>query len=50
MAGQKIKLQSNDGDVFDVEFEIAKLSGTIRTMLEGKISFYYLFNYNQWKF
>jgi len=34
MAGQKIKLQSSDGDVFDVETEIAKSSITIKTMLE----------------
>lgn len=34
MAGQKIKLQSSDGDVFDVEVEIAKQSVTIKTMLE----------------
>ena len=36
MAGHKIKLQSNDGDTFDVEVEIAKQSATIKTMLEGK--------------
>ncbi|CAF4172185.1 unnamed protein product, partial [Rotaria sordida] len=34
MAGHKIKLQSNDDDIFDVEIEIAKLSITIKTMLE----------------
>ncbi|CAF1155706.1 unnamed protein product [Rotaria sordida] len=34
MAEHKIKLQSNDGDIFDVEVEIAKLSITIKTMLE----------------
>ncbi|UJR38488.1 hypothetical protein I4U23_031156 [Adineta vaga] len=34
MAGHKIKLQSNDGDTFDVEVEIAKQSATIKTMLE----------------
>ena len=31
-----IKLQSSDGDIFDVEIAIAKQSGTISTMLEGK--------------
>ncbi len=36
MAGHKIKLQSSDGDTFDVEVEIAKQSATIKTMLEGK--------------
>lgn len=35
MAGHKIKLQSSDGDTFDVEVEIAKQSATIKTMLEG---------------
>ena len=34
MSGQKIKLQSSDGDVFDVDVEIAKQSITIKTMLE----------------
>ncbi|UJR07686.1 hypothetical protein I4U23_011971 [Adineta vaga] len=34
MAGNKIKLQSNDGDTFDVDVEIAKQSATIKTMLE----------------
>ena len=37
MSGHKIKLQSSDGDTFDVEVEIAKQSATIKTMLEGKI-------------
>ena len=36
MAGHKIKLQSSDGDTFDVEVDIAKQSATIKTMLEGK--------------
>lgn len=40
MAGHKIKLQSSDGDTFDVEVEIAKQSATIKTMLEGKIISY----------
>ena len=35
MAGHKIKLQSSDGDTFDVEVDIAKQSATIKTMLEG---------------
>ena len=30
-----IKLQSSDGEVFEVEVEIAKQSVTIKTMLEG---------------
>ena len=41
MAGHKIKLQSSDGDTFDVEVEIAKQSATIKTMLEGKEHFRY---------
>ncbi len=31
-----IKLQSSDGEVFDVEIDIAKASNTIKTMIEGK--------------
>ena len=31
-----IKLQSSDGEVYDVDIEIAKQSVTIKTMLEGK--------------
>ena len=34
MSGRKIKLQSSDGDTFDVDVEIAKQSATIKTMLE----------------
>ena len=30
-----IKLQSSDGEVFDVDVEIAKASNTIKTMIEG---------------
>jgi len=32
--GKKVKLQSSDGEVFDVETDIIKLSNTIKTMLE----------------
>lgn len=38
MATHKIKLQSSDGDTFEVEVEIAKQSATIKTMLEGRSS------------
>ena len=33
----KIRLQSSDGETFDVDVDIAKQSVTIKTMLEGKI-------------
>ena len=39
MAGHKLKLQSSDGDTFDVEVEIAKQCTTIKTMLEGENEF-----------
>ena len=31
-----IKLQSSDGEIFDVEIEIAKASNTIKNMIEGE--------------
>ena len=31
-----IKLQSSDGEIFDVDVEIAKAPNTIKTMIEGK--------------
>lgn len=33
-----VKLQSKDGDVFTVKIEVAKVSRTIATMLEGSIA------------
>lgn len=35
MAG-KVKLQSSDGELFDVATDVIRLSNTIKTMLEGK--------------
>ena len=32
-----IRLQSSDGDTFEVDTEIAKQSITIKTMLEGRL-------------
>ncbi|XP_055328774.1 S-phase kinase-associated protein 1-like [Paramacrobiotus metropolitanus] len=34
MPEQKVRLQSNDGETFDVDLEVVKLSGTIKNMLE----------------
>lgn len=34
-----VKLQSKDGDVFVVKAEVAKVSRTIATMLEGSIAY-----------
>ena len=33
-----IKLQSSDGELFEVDVEIAKTSNTIKTMIEGKLA------------
>lgn len=32
-----IKLQSSDGEIFEVEVDIAKASNTIKTMIEGEL-------------
>ena len=32
-----IKLQSSDGEIFEVEIEIAKASNTIKNMIEGEL-------------
>lgn len=40
-----LKLQSSDGEVFQVETQIAKQSNTIRTMLEGKTIRQHLITY-----
>lgn len=36
-----IKLQSSDGEVFEVDVEIAKASNTIKTMIEGEPEYQY---------
>lgn len=35
-----IKLQSSDGEIFEVEVDIAKASNTIKTMIEGNLQIY----------
>lgn len=39
-----IKLQSSDGETFEVDVEIAKQSVTIKTMLEGKCNLFVFSN------
>jgi len=34
MPEQKVRLASNDGETFDVDLEVVKLSGTVKNMLE----------------
>lgn len=38
-----LKLQSSDGEIFQVDTQIAKQSNTIRTMLEGRLPIRNLF-------
>lgn len=37
MSGQKVKLQSADGDIFDVDLPVVQQFITIKTMLEGNV-------------
>lgn len=41
-----IKLQSSDGEIFEVEVDIAKASNTIKTMIEGT-NLYTVFDHRQ---
>lgn len=39
-----IKLQSSDGDIFEVDVDIAKQSVVVKTMLEGQVVIYVIIN------
>ena len=37
VAGEQVKLQSSEGEVFEVSLEVAKVSRTLAIMLEGEL-------------